>query len=300
MSTKTKIAIFSYPFLYMLQSGNVEIVTCVFTASGLLLLLKRHDHAAAICWAAAGAFKIYPIILLAIFLSKTKWRSFLLGLAAFASICLLSMWFVGPTISAAFSGTINGVGGFVSTYAERVKTNELPIDHSLLAPIKIFGYEMAHRTGTLSYLTKPYIVVAGTLATLVYFLRVRNMPLANQAIFLFASMIVLPPVSFEYTTVHMYAPWAMLVIVALRAAYEGKKLQGLRTMFICFAVMFTSQRYIYYHWIYPNGTFKVIALVILIVVALRYPIPDELLQLKETTTVPLKASSESADFRYLS
>jgi hypothetical protein len=142
--------LFSYPLLYMFGSGSVEFFACIFTAAGLLATLKNHDKSAAVLWAAAAAMKIYPIVLLAIFLTRAKNRALATGIAAFALISVASMWFVGPTIPIAFAGSISGVAGFVSTYAQRVKTNELPFDHSLLAPIKIFAFVMAHRTGTLS------------------------------------------------------------------------------------------------------------------------------------------------------
>jgi Glycosyltransferase family 87 len=269
--------LFSYPLLYMFGSGSVEIFACIFTAAGLWATLKGHDSWAAVWWAAAGAMKIYPLLLLGLFLSRTKYRSVIVGLAAFALISVLSMWFVGPTIPIAFAGSISGVTGFVSTYAQRVKVNELPFDHSLLAPIKIFAYVMAHRTGNLAYLTKPYILIAGAIALLAFFLKATHMPMINQVIFLFAAMIALPPVSYDHTLVHLYAPWAMLVIIALREGAAGVTLPGFRTYFLCFAVLFTSQRFIYYHWIHPNGAFKAVALVTLIVTALRYPIPDQAL-----------------------
>jgi hypothetical protein len=112
---------------------------------------------------------------------------------------------------------------------------------------------------------------------LAFFLRAWNMPTVNQLLFLFAAMLALPPVSYDYTLVHMYAPWTMLVIIALRAVAAGITLPGFRTYFLCFAVLFTSQRFIYYHWIHPNGTFKAIALVLIMITALRYPISDEAL-----------------------
>jgi hypothetical protein len=283
--------VFSYPLLYMFGTASIEILTCVFTAAGLWALLKKHDNLAAVLWGAAAAMKIYPLLLLAVFLSRAKWRSLVIGIAAFAVISVLSMAFVGPTIPAAFAGSLSGVGGFVSTYAERVKTNELPFDHSLLAPIKIVAFILAHRTGSISYLTKPYLLIAGTLALLAFFLRARHMPIANQIVFLFAAMVALPPVSYDHTLMHLYAPWAMLVIIALRAAAEGNTLPGFPIYFLSFAVLFTSQRFLYYHWIHPNGTFKAIALVLLMVTALRYPIPDEALygspELRRTGNRPL-------------
>jgi len=266
--------VFSYPLLYMFGSGSIEIVTCIFTAAGMWALFKRHETSAAILWGAAAAMKVYPVLLLGVFVSRAKWRPLFAGIASFVGISLFSMWFVGPTIPAAFAGSLSGVGGFVATYAERVKTNELPFDHSFLAPIKIVAYTLAHHTGTLSYLTKPYVLAAGTAALLAFFLRAARMPLINQVLFLFSAMVALPPVSYDHTLVHLYAPWAVLVVVALRAGATGRIRPGLRTSFLCFAVLFTSQRFIYYHWIHPNGIFKAIALVMLMVVALRYPIPE--------------------------
>ncbi|HEY4379467.1 MAG TPA: glycosyltransferase family 87 protein [Acidobacteriaceae bacterium] len=281
--------LFSYPLLYMFGSGSLEIFTCIFTIAGFLALLKKHDNLAAVLWAAAAAMKVYPLILFAVFLSRAKWRSLAVGIASFATIFLLSMWFVGPTIHAAFAGSLGGVSGFVTTYAQRVKVNELPFDHSLLAPIKIFSYVMAGRTGTLAYLTKPYLLIAGSIALLAFFLRGRRMPLANQLIFLFAAMVALPPVSYDHTLVHLYAPWAMLVIIAIRAANAGVTMDGFRTYFLCFAVLFTSQRFIYYHWIHPNGTFKAVALVLVMFTALRYPIPNRMVI---RTAEPLEPFSE--------
>jgi hypothetical protein len=187
------------------------------------------------------------------------------------------MWFIGPTIDMAFQGTIHGVGGFVSVYAERVRMLELQFDHSLLAPFKVLAYLRVHRHDDVSHVTKPYILVAGVSALLVFFLRVRHMPFANRVMFLFAAMVALPPVSYEYTLVHLYAPWAMLVIIVLRCAVNGLEMPWLRTAFLCFAVIFTSQNYIFYHLVHINGASQSIALFVLMITVLRHPVPDEAL-----------------------
>jgi len=292
--------LFSYPLLFIFEAGSVEFLTCALTAAGLLFVLKRNDSSAAALWGAAAALKIYPILLLGVFLSRAKARTLAVGISAFAVISMVSMWFIGPTIPTAFAGSISGVGGFVSTYSEMLRLQELPFDHSLLAPIKILAYEMAHRTGTVSYLTKPYLFIAGTAAFLAFFLRARHMPVGNQVLFLFAAMLALPPVSYDNTLVHLYAPWAMLVIVTLREGTVGRTLPGLRTCLLCFAVLFTSQRFLYYHWIHLNGTFKAVALVVLMVTTLRYPIPDEALYgipLSGTTARPYSSPARRVSQR---
>ena len=47
------------------------------------------------------------------------------------------------------------------------------------------------------------------------------MPVANQLLALTAFMVMLPPISYFYTLVHLYAPWVVLVFVAIRAGRRG-------------------------------------------------------------------------------
>lgn len=267
--------LFSYPLLVMFERANIEVFTCLLTLTGLWAAVRRRDLLAAGLWGAAGALKIYPLILFALFLSRKKSRFFAWGCAYFAIISVLSMWFVGPTISAAFAGSRSGVGGFVSTYAQAVRMKEVGYDHSLLAPIKIVGFVLAHRAGTLSFLVVPYLLVAGSAALVVFFARAKYLPMTNQLLVLFAFMVLLPPVSYDYTLVHLYGPWSLLVIAAMCSARKGTPLPGLGALMLCFAVLFTPQTYIYYHWIHANGTIKAAALIALIVTALKHPIPDE-------------------------
>jgi Glycosyltransferase family 87 len=270
--------LFSYPLMLLFMTGNIEIFTCILTTAGLWAALKKHNNAAAMLWGAAAALKLYPILLLGIFLSRAKGRSLAVGIATFVGLSVLSMWFIGPTIPAAFAGSLSGLGGFVSVYAGMVRSPELPFDHSLLAPWKLLGYYLSGHNGAIPHPTMPYLLIAATVALLAFFLRAWRLPITNQVIFFYAAMVALPPTSYDYTLMHLYAPWAMLVVVALRTSNAGRTLPGLRTCFLCCAVLFSSQIFLYFRvWIHPNGIFKSMALVALIVSALRHPIPDEAL-----------------------
>jgi hypothetical protein len=63
---------------------------------------------------------------------------------------------------------------------------------------------------------RPYYLIAGAFALLL-FLRVRTLPFLNRLIFLAATMVSLPPVSFTYTLVHLYLP-LILLLCALAAS----------------------------------------------------------------------------------
>ncbi len=95
------------------------------------------------------------------------------------------------------------------------------------------------------------------------------MPVINQVICLCVASIILPPVSYDYTLVNLYIPWAMLVCFALDK--QTLKTAGLTIAFVCFAIATSIQTEFIYHGRSVEGQIKAIALCVLMVAALRYP-----------------------------
>ena len=77
-------------------------------------------------------------------------------------------------------------------------------------------------------------------AVWLYFKRIFKLPLLNQVLSLTICSILLPPVSHDYTLIQMYAPWA---------------------------IVHADYRY--------AGQFKALVLLVLLLLALRFPLENE-------------------------
>jgi hypothetical protein len=98
------------------------------------------------------------------------------------------------------------------------------------------------------------------------------MPPINQVLFLTIASIILPPMSYDYTLLHLYTPWVMLVFFAV-ALWRNNlpNPKGLWPAFLCFIVLLSPQNEIILHGERLEGQIKCLALVALAVIALRFP-----------------------------
>jgi hypothetical protein len=103
------------------------------------------------------------------------------------------------------------------------------------------------------------------------------MPPVNQLLFLTIACITLPPTSYDYTLLHLYTPWVMLVFIAVAAWRNDLPTpRGLWPAFLCFILLLSPQNEIIFHGERLEGQIKCLALVALAIVALRYPFPAQL------------------------
>lgn len=267
------ITLTSWPLLFLFERANIELTVWLLAACGLWALLRRHPMLAAVLFGLTGSIKIYPLVLLALlFQRKYRWE-FLTGMATFGASLLGAFWFVGPTISIAFRGTVDGVTGFVSNYAATAHS-ELCFDHSFLATMKQFTCHPPLDCDNFTTLSHIYVPVIAVGATLLFLLRVHKLPLINRILFVTICMVALPPVSYDYTLVHLYIPFALIVLAGIRAAQSGVALPGLKLALACFAVLFTPQLFLFYGDFNLNGVLKSAALIGLLVLLARNPWAD--------------------------
>jgi hypothetical protein len=211
--------LFSFPFLFLIQRGNIELIVWSVIAIGILAYFRGALYLAAVLFGIAASVKLYPVLLLGLFLSRRKiaYGPFLAGLASCAVVTLFALWFSGPSLGYAAHGFAAGVAGFQGGYVKQIRFTEIGFDHSLFSPIKLLA--IGHNVSPAS-LTRPYYLIAGLLMAAVFFLRVRTLPSLNQLVFLVTAMILFPPVSYEYTFVHLYLP--LLLLLATFVGYRGE------------------------------------------------------------------------------
>jgi hypothetical protein len=220
---------FSFPLVFLIQRANIEIVLWLLIACGLLAHRRNLGVIAAILFGLAAAIKLYPILLLGLFLNRREsLRAFFAGLGTAIVGLIAACAYTGPTLFAAARGFTLGVDHFQDHYVDKVSSTEVLFDHSLFSPLKYHAY--THHNSPAGW-TMLYYLLAGTFALLL-FLRVRTMPPLNRVIFLTVAMVSLPPVSFTYTLTHLYLP-----IILLIAGYSASRTMPLVTALATLALL---------------------------------------------------------------
>jgi len=277
----------SWPLLFLLERGNIEILLVVLTVLGAVSFWHRRPLPAAVCWGLAASLKLYPLVLLVLFLHRRDLRALLFGLGTTALSLLLSFWFIGPTLAIAAAGTLHGISGFVGSYAAHSRHDELMHDHSFLAFFKApLAIQHLHLSSDVSRLSHVYFALVAV-AVVVLFPRLRRLPILNQYILVTIAMVALPPVSYDYTLLHLYPAFGLLVLLLLAHERNASTLQAsrdathprsstsvlLRQLLFCFTLLFASENFLFYLGLHLNGMIKAAALFWAAVLLLRSPLP---------------------------
>jgi hypothetical protein len=106
----------------------------------------------------------------------------------------------------------------------------------------------------------------------IYFGLLRKLPIINHFICLTTVMILFPPVSYDYTLIHLYAPWGLLALLALEQREAAPS--GLVAALICFAVLFAPTTEFILRGHSVGGQLKAFALISLLSIGLCYPFPS--------------------------
>jgi hypothetical protein len=261
----------SYPLYVEFNRANIEIFVWGLSALGILAFFRNRPWLAATLIALAGACKGYPYIYLGLLFARKQYRQTIYSLLLGAFVNLFSMWAITGDLATGRRGVAEGLKIFRSVYI--LRPNAVGLDHSLFAVFKRFASPLPPPE-VLGHILTAYLVVAGILALFVYFVRVYSMPPLNQLIFLTVACTILPPTSYDYTLLHLYTPWVMLVFLAVAAWRDNRRTPaGLWPAFICLTVLLSPQNEIIHHGQRFEGQIKCLALLALAIVALRFPFP---------------------------
>ncbi len=266
------VALVSFPIAGLLQRGNIELFVWVFAGLGTWLFVRGREDAAAALWGLAAAVKLYPIVLLGLLLPRGKWRAFAVGAGTFVAVTVVSLAWLGPTMGVAWHGAVKNVFRYQGMRVGEWSLHELAANHSVFGLAKL----MAIAVGLpLAKLTLPYYACGALLMGWAYFARLWRMPMANQLLALTTFMVALPPISYFYALVHLYASWVVLVFVAIRAEKNGVRVKGLQMAMGLLVPLFASFMVFTYPrlWLF-GGLMQAFLLVALWVCAVEFPLAE--------------------------
>ncbi len=261
----------SYPFFFEAKQGNLELWVWWILCSGIWLFLRGRGYGAAACFALAGSMKLFPLIFLGLQVSKRQWREFIWGVIVMLTVTLLSLKIIGPGIASAQSHIQSGMAVFQDKIVLHVVHREIGFDHSLFSVIKRVWLSGAPSLPLPPTLLRGYLLTMAVGGTLLFFLVIRHLPVINQVLSLTICAILMPPVSYDYTLIHLYVPFAMLVTLAVDAARRGVEVRGLIATFALLAISLAPLNEIIVRGVSIGGQCRAVTLVCLFVVGLVCP-----------------------------
>ena len=261
----------SFPLIFLIQRANIEIVLWLVIAAGIVAYRRGQSILAAVLFGIAATTKLYPIFMLGLFLGPATKRSrqdlpaFVVGIATFVAGMIAALVHAGPTFTIAAQGFFSGVSRFQDHYVEVVSRVEVVFDHCFFSPVKYWAF--THHGSPAPY-THVYFLVAGVLALLL-FARVRSLPFLNRTVFLTVAMVALPPVSFDYTLVHLYLP--LLLVISAAAAPRAPATTLVALVLLLFLFLPLASLWVVTTW--PTGLMQAAALLALMLLSAATPWP---------------------------
>lgn len=264
----------SIPFWFELKQGNMEIVVFFLIAAAITTFLHGHDWTAAAFLGVAGSMKLFPFLLLGLFFSQKKYLKIAFSLAVGVLLTLASLWLIYPRILYTHAQLDANFADFQKMYLLHfLFPEEQAFDHSGWSFVKRF---LPHTwsAGQVTPVLQAYLAVAAVAGIVLYFWRIRRLPVVNQVLCLIVASILFTPVSFDYTLIQLYTPWALLVLLAVDCARGGRDLPGLRGAFACLLFLCAPISEIIFHGATIQAPIKTLLLVTLFAIGLRYPFPS--------------------------
>jgi hypothetical protein len=274
-------AVLNYPFLIMVDRGNIEGVLWIVLATGLTALIGRKPAIAAVMFGLAAAMKMYPATLLALFLVRRQFRYVAISAATALISTIAALAAIGPSISVAARYIASGLQD-QKVHALQFIHAAIGFDHSLFSWYKqLVGLTVAPQRRNLAIAagSRYYLAIIIVIAVVLFWRRVTKLPLLNVLLFSVVVMIFFPYISGDYTLLHLYLPWAVFLLYLLHDSWRDPNRCSDGTLIlilIAFAVLFTPQSYLVYHLpkeqtIGFGGQIKAAALAVLLWASVSVP-----------------------------
>jgi hypothetical protein len=261
----------SWAFFFEIHQANMEI--CVWTISvlGIWCFFRGRSYTAAACFGIAGSMKIFPFILLALFLQRRQFKQIAASFGVAALVSVATLWWVYPNVLVSWQLTATSVTKFRSMIMLKAM-NHISYDHSIWAFIKTQIHPLPSPEVLSPYLTA-YLCCATCFVAIIYIARLRKLPIMNQVLCLIILSILLPPTSFAYTLMHLYIPLTMLALYSVQNPKAGTS-KVISWMMALMALALAPTTEMIWNGYAFSGQIECLALSALLILGLRYPLPS--------------------------
>jgi hypothetical protein len=272
----------SFPIWYLIDRANIEGILWIIMLGGTVALAQNRPALSASCFAVAASMKIFPAIILLLFLARKQYRALVIAGCTAAGVTLISLYFIDPSISKALEKFVPAAAYLHDEYIVKFRPAEIGMDHSAYTIIKQILYLRLRSPDAVgAYLHSielPYAIVAILMAVSAFWFRLRHLPVVNQFVAYVSLSVVLPFVSNAYTLTHVHLAFAVFLLFLVRevaTGYSSIRPVLLMSFLLAFAIVFTPQSYLIPGTISSiDGQIKALALLALVVLSMMSPLPS--------------------------
>jgi hypothetical protein len=258
----------SFPLWFDFHQANIEFAVWVVLSCGIWAHWRGHSWIAAACFGLGAAMKLFPVIFLCLLLSRRQYRQLAFAMVVAAVATVAGLWLLCPDLAYSWQQTNAAIATLHNSTMLVIWPIQSGFDHTLFCLFKR-SLPTLPPPAELNRFLNRYLATAALGGVALYFLRIRKLPLVNQVLCLTIASILLPPVSYDYTLLHLYAPFVLLTFVVLSRPMEYNKPP--LAAFSLFAFLLAPQSEFILHGLRFAGQLKAVALAALLLIGLLIP-----------------------------
>ena len=257
----------SYPFWFELHQGNIEFAVWIVLTLGLWAHYRDRSYPAAICFGIAGALKLFPLIFVGLLLARKQYRETLVVVLVAAVCTMAGLWFLCPDLVYSWQQTRSAMASLSPDPILLLPPLVSGFDHSLWMFLKRCLPTLPDPVH-LGLVLQVYLGAAAIGGCVLFVTRIRKLPVINQILTLTIACILLPPVSYDYTLIHLYMPFALVMFVVLAGEDRSRAMMATLSLF---AFVMSWQSEFILRGVRFSGQTKAPALLALFCIALVHP-----------------------------
>ena len=187
------------------------------------------------------------------------------GLLVAVLVTVASLAILGPSIAEAQRQINFGLTLIQNLYFVTMKSDASVYTDRLFHPAS-----SVRQAAVLAISLRAYVLTAVAVGLTLFFTKIRHLPALNQVLALTLCAVLLPPLSNDYTLIHMLLPLSLLCFYAVEAWRERRSIPGFEGSFACLCLILGFGTFFTMQYAFSN-TIRCFALTALLVIAMRYP-----------------------------